>query len=56
MYAQPFDPTGLTTSGAAFCVADRVAVNPGLSLASLSASASGAIAYGSGTFRRTQLT
>jgi hypothetical protein len=55
LFAQPFDPTRLTTSSAAFRVADRVAVNPGVSLASLSASASGTIAYSTGTFRRTQL-
>jgi Tol biopolymer transport system component len=55
LFAQPFDAARLTTSGAPFRVVDRVAVNPGVSLASLSASASGAIAYSGGTFRRTQL-
>ena len=55
LFAQPFDAARLTTNGAPFRVVDRVAVNPGVSLASLSASASGAIAYSSGTFRRTQL-
>ena len=54
LLAQPFDLTRLTLTGAAFRLAARVSFNPGVSLASLSASASGAIAYGSRGIRRTQ--
>ena len=45
LIAQPFDADRLTLGGAAFRVAGPVAVHPGLSLASLAASPSGAIAY-----------
>jgi Tol biopolymer transport system component len=54
MFAQPFDTTRLALSGDAVRVADRISVNPGLSLASLAASRSGSIAYGTGSIRRTQ--
>jgi len=54
LYAQSFDATRLALNGDAFRIADRISVNPGVSLASLSASASGAIAYGTGSVRRTQ--
>jgi len=56
LLAQSFDATGLTLAGEAFRVADGVSVNPGISLASLSASASGPIAYGTDSIRRTQFT
>ena len=52
--AQSFDARRLTLDGEAFRVADSVSVNPGISLASLSASASGPIAYGTDSIRRTQ--
>jgi dipeptidyl aminopeptidase/acylaminoacyl peptidase len=45
LLAQPFDADRLTLGGAAFRVAGPVAVNPGISLASLAASPAGAIAY-----------
>ena len=54
LLAQAFDATGLELEGEPFRVADSVAVNPGISLASLSASASGPIAYGTDIIRRTQ--
>jgi Tol biopolymer transport system component len=54
LLAQPFDAKRLTLNGEAFHVADRISVNPGISLASLSASASGPIAFGTGAIRRTQ--
>ena len=54
LVAQAFDLASLALSGAPFRVADRIAVNPGVSLASLSASASGAIAYSGAAIRRTQ--
>ena len=56
LLAQSFDATRLSLLGEAFRVADSVSVNPGISLASLSASASGPIAYGTETIRRTQFT
>ena len=56
LLAQSFDATRLTLLGEAFRVADSVSVNPGISLASLSASASGPIAYGTESIRRTQFT
>ena len=56
LLAQSFDATRLTLQGEAFRVADSVSVNPGISLASLSASASGPIAYGTESIRRTQFT
>ena len=56
LLAQPFDAARLTLSGEAFRVADRVAVNPGISLASLSASGSGSIAYSTASVHPTQLT
>ena len=56
LLAQSFDATRLTLDGEAFRVADGVSVNPGISLASLSASASGPIAYGTDSIRRTQFT
>ena len=55
LFAQPFDAARLTLSGAAFRIASGISVNPGVSLASLSASGSGAIAFGTGSIRRTQL-
>ena len=54
--AQAFDATRLALEGEAFRVADSVSVNPGISLASLSASAAGPIAYGTDSIRRTQFT
>ena len=54
LLAQSFDAVRLTLDGEAFRVADSVSVNPGISLASLSASASGPIAYGTDSIRRTQ--
>ena len=54
LLAQSFDATRLALDGEAFRVADSVSVNPGISLASLSASASGPIAYGTDSIRRTQ--
>jgi eukaryotic-like serine/threonine-protein kinase len=54
LFAQAFDVASLGLTGAPFRVADRIAVNPGVSLASLSASASGAIAYSGAAIRRTQ--
>src|SRR5204863_6156894 len=54
LFAQSFDVARLALNGEAFRIADRISVNPGVSLASLSASASGAIAYGTGSVRRTQ--
>ena len=56
LLAQSFDVTLLTLDGEAFRVADSVSVNPGVSLASLSASASGPIGYGTDSIRRTQFT
>ena len=54
LLAQSFDATRLALEGEAFRVADSISVNPGISLASLSASASGPIAYGTDSIRRTQ--
>jgi len=54
LMAHSFDATRLMLKGEAFRVADHVSVNPGISLASLSASASGPIAYGTDSIRRTQ--
>jgi serine/threonine protein kinase/dipeptidyl aminopeptidase/acylaminoacyl peptidase len=54
LYAQAFDATRLAVSGQPFPVADGVALNQGVSLATLSASASGTIAYGSSSTRRAQ--
>ena len=48
LFAQQFDPKRLALEGAAFRIAGRVWVNQGVSLASLSASAAGAVAYGTG--------
>ncbi len=54
LFAHPFDASRLALDGAAFRIASGVSVNPGVSLASLAASASGVIAYGTGSMRRTQ--
>jgi Tol biopolymer transport system component len=54
--AQVFDATRLLLEGDAFRVVDSVSVNPGISLASLAASAAGPIAYGTDRIRRTQFT
>ena len=54
LLAQSFDATRLALDGEAFRVADSISVNPGISLASLSASAAGPIAYGTDSIRRTQ--
>ena len=54
LLAQAFDASRLTLDGEAFRVADSVSVNPGISLASLSASLSGPIAYATDSIRRTQ--
>jgi len=56
LWAQAFDATRLLLEGDAFRVADSVSVDPGVSLASLSASASGPIAYGTDRIQRTQFT
>jgi Tol biopolymer transport system component len=56
LLAQPFDAPRLALNGVAFRLSGQVAVNPRLSLASLSTSAAGAIAYGTGSIRRTQFT
>ena len=56
LFAQPFDAPRLALDGAPFRVAAGVAVNQGVSLASLSASASGALAYVTGGTRRTRFT
>ena len=56
LLAQSFDATRLALQGEAFRVADSVSVNAAISLASLSASASGPIAYGTDSIRRTQFT
>ena len=56
LLAQSFDGSRLALDGEPFRVADSVSVNPGISLASLSASASGPIAYGTDSIRRTQFT
>ena len=54
LLAQSFDAIRLTLDGEAFRVADSVSVNQGISLASLSASASGPIAYGTDSIHQTQ--
>jgi len=54
LLAQSFDAARVTLQGEAFRVAGSVSVNPGISLASLSASASGPIAYGTERIQRTQ--
>jgi hypothetical protein len=54
LLAQPFDVKQLTLNGEAFHVADRISINPSISLASLAASPSGTIAFGTGSIRRTQ--
>jgi dipeptidyl aminopeptidase/acylaminoacyl peptidase len=54
LFAQRFDAQRLALDGEAFRVAERVAVNPGVSLASLSASASGALVYITGDLPRTR--
>ncbi|HEY6614583.1 MAG TPA: protein kinase, partial [Vicinamibacterales bacterium] len=56
LWAQAFDATRLLLEGDPFRVVDSVSVNPGISLASLSASAAGPIAYGTDRIRRTQFT
>jgi Tol biopolymer transport system component len=56
LWAQAFDATRLLLEGDAFRVVDSVSVNPGISLASLAASAAGPIAYGTDRIRRTQFT
>ena len=54
LLAQRFNAIRLTLDGEAFRVADSISVDPMISLASLSASASGPIAYGTDSVRRTQ--
>ena len=54
LLAQAFDLRRLALEGEPFRVADSVSVNPGISVASLSASAAGPIAYGVDGIRRTQ--
>jgi Tol biopolymer transport system component len=56
LLAQPFDAPRLALNGVAFRMSGQVSVNPRVSLASLSTSAAGAIAYGTGSIRRTQFT
>jgi hypothetical protein len=55
LLAQRFDATSLALDGEAFRLASGISVNPGVSLASLTASPAGPIAYGTGSIRRTQL-
>ena len=54
LLAQRFDPATLTLSGEPFKVADNVGVNRGVSLATLAASSSGAIAYATAATTRLQ--
>ena len=54
LLAQPFDSTRLALNGEPVRITDNVSVNPSLSLASLSASGSGPMAYGTDSVRRTQ--
>jgi Tol biopolymer transport system component len=54
LFAQPFDATRLALNGEAFRLANRISVNPAVSLASLSASAAGPIAYSTASTGRTQ--
>ena len=56
LLAQAFDPARLTLKGAATRIASGVSVDTGVSLASIAASPAGAIVYGTGAVRRTQLT
>jgi len=49
LYAQNFDLKRVALDGNAFRVAGPITINQGVSLASLSASAAGSIAYGSGS-------
>jgi eukaryotic-like serine/threonine-protein kinase len=55
LFAQAFDPKRLALGGSAFRVAPTIAVNAGVSLASLAASSSGAVAYGKAAELRTQV-
>jgi eukaryotic-like serine/threonine-protein kinase len=54
LLAHRFDARRLTLEGEPFRIAENVAVNPGISLATLSASAAGPIAHGTESIRRTQ--
>jgi len=54
LMAQAFNATTLALEGEAVRVAESLFVDPGVSLASLSAAASGPIAYGTDRIRRTQ--
>jgi serine/threonine protein kinase len=54
LLAQRFDATRLALDGEAVRLASGISVNPGVSLASLTASPAGPIAYGTGSIRRTQ--
>jgi len=54
LVAQAFDPETLTLMGSAFRIGGPVAVHDGVSIASLSASADGAIAFGGTAIARTQ--
>jgi Tol biopolymer transport system component len=54
LLAQPFDVERLTLGGVAFRVAVSVATSPGLSLSSLAASRSGAIAYAANSIQSAQ--
>jgi eukaryotic-like serine/threonine-protein kinase len=54
LLAQRFDATSLALDGEAFRLASGISVSPGVSLASLTASPAGPIAYGTGSIRRTQ--
>jgi len=55
VFAQPFDAKKLTLSGTPALVAEDVLFVPGLNIAAFSASATGAIAYRSGTPEERQL-
>src|SRR5262249_6068849 len=56
LFAQTFDPVRLELTGTAIRVADAIAVNQGVSLASLTASASGGVAYAKSGVIRSQFT
>jgi serine/threonine protein kinase/Tol biopolymer transport system component len=49
LYAQKFDVTRMSLNGAAYRVAGPITINRGVSLAALTASPSGALAYGAGS-------
>ena len=56
LLAQRFDPAQLAIEGSATRIASGVSVDTGVSLASIAASSTGTIVYGTGAVRRTQFT